>query len=231
MYDTWTQSDCVNNYNMNDILTVTLDGRTFTAGSWGTLSVPFDYTLESDEPLYGSVYKYSKLVLYDNSSVSVEFVRTYDIEANHPYLVVPRKNIPSVVFYGVTMNSAEEVALPEESRRKENDNVAFVSALWKQEIYGTQDFYVNTGNTLRYAKSTGTTIKGNRAFFRTVGDALNSSAPRRVTIVLDGEEKEVEIAEDGSMEEVQSVRKFMENGVLIIECNGVRMDATGKKIN
>ena len=71
-------------------------------------------------------------------------------------------------------------------------------------------------------------MNGNRAFFRQTG---GSSAPRRVTIVLDGVEVEKEIAEDGSLEDVQNVRKYMENGRLVIECNGVRMDATGKKIN
>ena len=224
MYDTWTQADCSSNYNFDDYLTVTLVGRTFTAGQWATLSVPFDYTLTADDALYNAIYKFTNVTLSSGgSSVFLEFVRTNDIEKNEPYLVVPRQaGINEVVFDGVKLET------PVQKTPTTDNRVAFVSTLWQQEISGPNDFYIGKLSTLYYAPNSGMTIKGNRAFFRKIGDA--ASAPRRAIIVIDGEEVEVEIAGD-AIEEVQDVRKYMENGILIIERNGVRMDAQGKRIN
>lgn len=224
MYDTWTQADCSSNYNFDDYLTVTLVGRTFTAGQWATLSVPFDYTLTADDALYNAIYKFTNVTLSSGgSSVFLEFVRTNDIEKNEPYLVVPRQaGINEVVFDGVKLET------PVQKTPTTDNRVAFVSTLWQQEISGPNDFYIGKLSTLYYAPTSGMTIKGNRAFFRKIGDA--ASAPRRAIIVIDGEEVEVEIAGD-AIEEVQDVRKYIENGILIIERNGVRMDAQGKRIN
>lgn len=223
MYDTWTQSECASNYNFVDVLTVTLVGRTFTAGQWATLSVPFTTTLTADDALYNAIYKFNNVTLSaGGSSVFLEFVRTNDIEKNQPYLVVPRQAINEVVFDGVKLEA------PAQQAPTTDDRVAFVSSLWQQEISGPNDFYIGKLSTLYYAPNSGMTIKGNRAFFRKIGDAV--SAPRRAIFVIDGEEVEVEIAGD-AIEEVQDVRKYMENGILIIERNGVRMDAQGKRIN
>lgn len=223
MYDTWDYDDCISNYNTTNTLTVTLDGRTFTVGQWAPLSVPFDYTLTADDALYNVVYRLSSATLSQNGgSMTFEFVRSNNIEANQPYLVVPRQAINEVVFYGV------KLVAPAEESTTTDDRVAFVSSLWKQTISGPVEFYIGANSTLRYASNMGTTLKGNRAFFRKIGDAV--SAPRRVRIVLDGVEVEKEIAEDGNLEDVQNVRKYMENGMLIIESNGVKRNAVGQEI-
>ncbi|MBQ4507449.1 MAG: InlB B-repeat-containing protein [Paludibacteraceae bacterium] len=226
MSDEWEKWNIASAYASykNKVLDATLTGRQFTVGQWATLSLPFDYTLtEEDGALYKSVYKFNSMEMAGESSVFIDFVRTYDIKANEPYLVVPRGNVNNPTFYGV--KQLEDAA---EKTLTSDHNVYFVSSLWKQTISGNEYFYVSSNSQLRFAHSLGTTIKANRAFFHIEG---SSNAPRRVTIVLDGVEVEKEIAEDGSLEDVQNVRKYMENGRLVIECNGVRMDATGKKIN
>ena len=224
MDDTWEQAAFISNCAAaTGVLTVTLKDRTYSAGQWATLSVPFNCTLDQEDELYNAVYKLHTLTLaQDGGSVSFEFIRTNVVEANEPYLIVPRHDISSVVFHGVTLTTPAEVS------RTTDDRVTFVSGLWKQTIYGPNEFYVATGNSLRYASTLGSVVKGNRAFFRKIGDA--ASAPRRAIMVIDGEEVEVEIAGD-AIEEVQDVRKYIENGVLIIERNGVRMDAQGKRID
>lgn len=223
MLDTWTQAQCGTEYDFEHVLTVTLVGRTFTAGQWATLSVPFDYTLAADDALYNTIYKFTNVTLSSGgSSVYLEFVRTNDIEKNEPYLVVPRQaGINEVVFDGVKLETPAAISLTTD------DRVAFVSSLWQQEISGPNDFYIGKLSTLYYAPNSGMTIKGNRAFFRKIGDAASAPAPRRAIVVIDGEEREVEIA-DGNIEEVQNVRKYMENGILIIERNGVRYNAQGQ---
>ncbi|MBR1515383.1 MAG: hypothetical protein IJ621_01365 [Paludibacteraceae bacterium] len=224
MDDTWEQAAFISNCAAaTGVLTVTLKDRTYSAGQWATLSVPFNCTLDQEDELYNAVYKLHTLTLaQDGGSVSFEFIRTNVVEANEPYLIVPRHDISTVIFHGVTLTTPAEVS------RTTDDRVTFVSGLWKQTISGPTEFYVATGNSLRYASTLGSVVKGNRAFFRKIGDA--ASAPRRAIMVIDGEEVEVEIAGD-AIEEVQDVRKYMENGTLIIERNGVRMDAQGKRIN
>lgn len=226
MDDTWEQAAFISNCAAaTGVLTVTLKDRTYSAGQWATLSVPFNCTLDQEDELYNAVYKLHTLTLaQDGGSVSFEFIRTNVVEANEPYLIVPRHDISTVVFHGVTLTTPAEVS------RTTDDRVTFVSGLWKQTISGPNEFYVATGNSLRYASTLGSVVKGNRAFFRKINDAASSSAPRRAIMVIDGEEVEVEIAGD-TIEEVQDVRKYMENGILIIERNGVRMDAQGKRIN
>lgn len=224
MDDTWEQAAFISNCAAaTGVLTVTLKDRTYSAGQWATLSVPFNCTLDQEDELYNAVYKLHTLTLaQDGGSVSFEFIRTNVVEANEPYLIVPRHDISTVVFHGVTLTTPAEVS------RTTDDRVTFVSGLWKQTIAGPNEFYVATGNSLRYASTLGSVVKGNRAFFRKINDA--APAPRRAIIVIDGEEVEVEIAGD-AIEEVQDVRKYIENGVLIIERNGVRMDAQGKRID
>ena len=226
MDDTWEQATFISNCAAaTGVLTVTLKDRTYSAGQWATLSVPFNCTLDQEDELYNAVYKLHTLTLaQDGGSVSFEFIRTNVVEANEPYLIVPRHDISTVVFHGVTLTTPAEVS------RTTDDRVTFVSGLWKQTISGPNEFYVATGNSLRYASTLGSVVKGNRAFFRKINDAASSPAPRRAIMVIDGEEVEVEIAGD-AIEEVQDVRKYIENGVLIIERNGVRMDAQGKRID
>ena len=229
IYDTWTEGQWKNT-ETNDInakrgqqLDATL-ARSFSTGAWATLSLPFAYNMTSDDALYNSVYKFRRVILsQDGGSVYIDFIRSNDINANEPYLVVPRQDVTNPVFNNVTLVAADEM----EAVPLNGTGVDFVSSPWQQTITGNRYFYVGANSNLYYAKNAGTTIKGNRAYFH---KADGAPAPRRVTIVLDGEEKEVEIAEDGSMEEVQSVRKYMEDGVLIIECNGIRMDAQGNRI-
>ena len=47
---------------------------------------------------------------------------------------------------------------------------------------------------------------------------------------MDGEEKaELEVI-NGELQDVQETKKFIENGVLYIERNGIIYDATGRKV-
>ncbi len=220
MLDTWTEADCMSNYDFTNTLTVVLDGRTFTADQWATLSVPFTTTLTADDALYNMVYRLSVATLsQDGGSMHFEFVRTNAIEANEPYLIVPRQAVNEVVFYGVKLET------PVEKHPTTDNRVEFVSSLWKQTIHGRNEFYVGANSTLRYASTTGTTVKGNRAFFRKINDA--ASAPRRVVISIDGVETTKVLTEDGEL--VDTTTKRMENGVLIIERNGVRYNAQGQR--
>ena len=225
MLDTWTEAECSSNYNKTNYLTVTLDGRTFNAGEWSTISLPFDLRMTPDDDLYGAIYAFAKADLgVSGNSVTIEFNRTYEVKANVPYLVVPTVGVTNPEFDCVRLVDPVETTLSSDGK------VNFTSSLWQQTLYGPTDFYVGTHNTLRYARNTtkgGTIMKGNRAFFRKIG---GTSAPMRVRARIDGVDQEIEITEDGDIQPVENTRKYMENGILVIERNGVKYDAQGKAL-
>ncbi len=217
--DEWTESDCQNYYDMENVLTVTLTDRTFKQNEWATISLPFSCTLEQGDDMYGYIYKFGKVTLAaDGGSINVEFNRTYEITANEPYLVVTQENITAPKFYGVSLVSPESVSLSSDGQ------VSFVSNLWKMTINGPRDFYVGNRSALRYAKTTGTVINANRAFFR---KSEGAPAPRRLKVMIDGVETTMQITEEGDIEQAEETRKYVEDGILIIERNGVRYNATG----
>ena len=93
-----------------------------------------------------------------------------------------------------------------------------------------------SNNTIYWPGNNGITVRAYRGFFK---DANPTNTPQRVRIVVEGEvATDLEIMENGEwrMEngewriENDNVRKYIDNGVLIIERNGNRYDAQGKRI-
>ena len=214
------------------MLTVTMVGRRLTSGNWMTFCAPFEFDIPAGHPMYGSVYRFVNGVMSGTNTegyISLDFRRTYKIEPNVPYLVVANTTTDTdLEFDGVTIEDdpakIEVVAT--------SGHVQFVSQPWKGTLLNDAlelaDFYLASGNTLRYASSTsGTTIRAFRAYFHRLIDLNSTSAPRRIVINLDGVETTKEIGIDGEIEDV--TRKYMENGVLYIERNGVIYDAQGQR--
>lgn len=212
------------------VLTVTMTGRRLAEGSWMTFCAPFDFPIPAGHPMYGSVYRFVNGTMSGTNTegyISLDFRRTYAIEANVPYLVVAGVTTDSdLEFDGVTID-AEPTQTPVEAS---SHHVQFVSQPWKSTLTNDaltmEDFYIASGNMLRYANpTTGTTIRAFRAYFHRLVDL--GSAPRRMIISLDGVETTKEIGIDGEIEDMTTKR--MENGVLYIERNGVRYDAQGQR--
>lgn len=213
------------------VLTVTMTGRRLAEGSWMTFCAPFDFPIPAGHPMYGSVYRFVNGTMSGTNAegyISLDFRRTYAIEANVPYLVVAGVTTDSdLEFDGVTID-AEPTQTPVEAS---SHHVQFVSQPWKSTLINDaltmEDFYIASGNMLRYANpTTGTTIRAFRAYFHRLVDL--GSAPRRMIISLDGVETTKEIGIDGEIEDMTTTKR-MENGVLYIERNGVRYDAQGQR--
>ena len=212
------------------VLTVTMTGRRLTEGSWMTFCAPFDFPIPAGHPMYGSVYRFVNGTMSGTNTegyISLDFRRTYAIEANVPYLVVAGVTTDSdLEFDGVTID-AEPTQTPVEAS---SHHVQFVSQPWKSTLTNDaltmEDFYIASGNMLRYANpTTGTTIRAFRAYFHRLVNL--GAAARRVVISLDGVETSKEIGEDGEIEDMTTKR--IENGILYIERNGVRYDAQGQR--
>ena len=70
-----------------------------------------------------------------------------------------------------------------------------------------------------------------RGYFYLDGFNLNTGVAPRVRIVLNGQTAtELEVVSDLPKSDDGQVKKYIENGVMVIEREGVRYDATGAKI-
>ena len=95
-----------------------------------------------------------------------------------------------------------------------------------------------SNNTIYWPGNNGITVRAYRGFFKDA-NPTPTNTPQRVRIVVEGEvATDLEIMENGEwrMENGElrmdndNVRNYMDNGVLIIERNGVKYDAQGKRI-
>lgn len=212
-----------------DVLTVIMQGRQLTEGSWMTFCAPFRFDIPAGHPFRGAVYELQDATMSGTNTaayISLDFRRTYEMKANVPYLIVPTMTtLSDLEFDHVTI----EAAPAQETVTAESGQVQFVSMPWQTTLVNDAqkpDFYLATGNNLRYVKTEGgTTFRAFRAYFHRLVNL--GAAARRVVISLDGVETTKEIGEDGEIEDMTTKR--MENGILYIERNGVRYDAQGQR--
>ena len=224
--------------------------RQFTEGRWSTLCLPFDVNKNMFSSLnFGSriyEFKYAEGNANDNSGVNLYFSIAKSIKAGRGYIVnadnaLSQRN--EFVFPGVTINLSADKGDTLGSVTAYNaldgsgatqGNIELVGTLRKGTLAVQEGEKVNTymglkGNKIYYPNiTTGSTILAYRGIFRSIDrEPLNAE---RIRIIVDGEEKaELEVI-NGELQDVQETKKFIENGVLYIERNGIIYDATGRKV-
>ena len=236
-------------YNDATGLTVTY-ARQFTQGRWSTLCLPFDVNKNMFSSLnFGSriyEFKYATGNANDGSGVNLYFSIAKSIKAGKGYIVNADDELAkrtSFVFPGVTINLSADKGDTLGSVTAYNaldgsgatqGNIELVGTLRKGTLVVKEGEKENTymglkGNKIYYPNiTTGSTILAYRGIFRSIDrEPLNAE---RIRIIVDGEEKaELEVI-NGELQDVQETKKFIENGVLYIERNGIIYDATGRKV-
>ena len=86
-------------------------------------------------------------------------------------------------------------------------------------------------NKIYYPNTTsGSTVLAYRGVFRSIKGASLEDVMERVRIVVDGEDAgELEVV-NGELQAVPKARKFIRDGVLYIEREGVIYDAAGQRV-
>ena len=88
-----------------------------------------------------------------------------------------------------------------------------------------------TSNRLFYMGSNNIYLRAFRGYFYLTDIDLNVNVAPRARIVLSNQTAtEIEVVTDVDENTGNNVRKYVENGVMIIEREGVRYDAQGSKI-
>ena len=227
-----TLDDLASDYASRDV-NVTI-GRTLYGGSWNTIVFPFgvaNLDVEGNE-LY-DILRNSLYELQPSTTTAtadgmiINFLPlSYEdgdmpLKAGKPYLIRTSAdvNLNSYPFNGVRLTS-------EFSSVTDGDAVDFVPIKEKEKInYDAANLAIFiVGNRLYYPnKTTGTNLRGFRAYLR-IKNGTYYGSPVRIRIADTGET--ITLDEEQEIE----TRKYVEDGILIIERGGVRYDAQGKRM-
>ena len=233
------------NYN-GETVNVTYNRR-FTASRWSTMCLPFNLDLAAmiTNKMYGCVYEFKYATGNANvgSGVNLYFTNAKSIEAGKCYIVNANSALAektSFVFSGVTIDLSKDngAALDSEDDYddlpgyKSQGTIELVGTLRNGTLQGsaTGNKYMGLKENKIYYPNTGTgsTIWAYRGIFRSTS-ALNVEKMR---IVVDGEDKGDIRIDNGELiiDNGSPVRKFIRNGNLYIEREGVIYDAQGKRV-
>ena len=228
--------------------------RQFTSGRWSTMCLPFSLDLATmiANKMYGRVYEFKYATGNANvgSGVNLYFSNAKSIEAGNCYIVNANSALAektSFVFSGVTIDLSKDNGADLSSPATPEASVAAYNALPGYKSEGTIELVgtlrngilmgTATGNKYMGLKEnkiyypntdTGSTIWAYRGIFRSSSE-LNVEKMR---IVVDGEDRGEIRIDNGELiiDNGSPVRKFIRNGNLYIEREGVIYDAQGKRV-
>ena len=230
-------------YNGLKVNTATLE-RQFTKGKWATLCLPFNVNraMLTALGLYNRVFEFRYAESTEDGTIQVYFVTARSLEAGKGYIVNPNAQLAektSFVFPNVTINTdastGDITTLRGYNDASGRGNLYLVGSLRTGLLQGktTGNTYLGLkNNQIYYPNQTqGTAIRAYRGFFRSTAP-VNAS---RVRIIADGESvTELEVVgtapSDWSDKSDTPARKYIHNGVLYIERNGILYDAQGKRL-
>ena len=229
-------------YNGQTMNSVTLN-RTFTAGNWSTLCLPFNATLNVST-LKGNVVEFQHAEGSADSKgdgLYLYFTTATQIVAGRAYLVrfskAPESNSYTFTgFDGVKIDTdRDEATLADlvaantgENANQTEGTISLIGTLRPFVLPTPSTNYMALYQNQIYYPGTRTTVPAYRAFFY---DSDPSSVQQRVRIVVDGVDMgELEVMDNGELLDATSPRKYIKNGVLLIERNGVTYDAQGKRM-
>ena len=211
--------------------------RNLTAGSWNTIVFPFNGDIEGHKldntNDYISLYELNMsntTATSDGMVIEFEQWNGGNIVAGKPYLIKSREtfNLTTAPFENVTLEF-EEATNAFKTRpiiSEATDAVDFIPVIARTLLTEKSNIVI-VGNKLYYPNfdGGGTYIRGLRAYLNIKNGAEQYYSSVRIRIADTGET----ISLDENTTEIET-RKYIENGVLIIERGGVRYDAQGKRI-
>ena len=231
-------------YNGHTVTTATLN-RQFTQGKWATLCLPFDVSkgMMMALGLNARVYEFRYAETVGALTV-IYFAAAQSIEAGKGYIVNANAKLAqktSFVFPSVTINTdadnADITALTGYNDGSGRGSIYLVGTLRTGKLQGTTNGNIYLGlkdNMLYYPNTTtGTSVRAYRGFFRSEVP-LNAQRIRIVAEGVDNEELEVvngELQDNRYIQDIRDVRKYISNGILYIERNGITYTAQGQRID
>ncbi len=236
-------------YNGETAKTVTLN-RQFTQSRWATLCLPFEVSsgLMTNLNMKGRVYefKHATGTATEGDKVTLYFAQAASLTAGKCYIVNANAKLAGrteFVFPNVTINTDSDKVAPLNSVGQYNQlsgysdgegTIQLVGTLRLGTLKGTESGNTYMGlkeNKIYYPNiESGSTVWAYRGVFR----STTPLGAQRIRIVVEGEEgetvTELEVV-NGELQQAGETRKFVQDGILYIEHDGVLYDATGRRVN
>ena len=204
--------------------------RTFYAGMWNTVCFPFALTsgqIAASDMSGATFYTLTSVTGDAAEGLDFNVSEVTSLSARTPYLVqVTGSNIENPVFAGVTLDAN---AFTNNTTGTDVDQTKFFGTVHPTDLAIGENsgfLFLGQNNTL-YWPNTANKIRAFRAYFYS-GDGVVQSVHPRVRIVLH-EQTPTDLS-DKSEQSTPSVKKYMENGSLVIEHDGIRYNAVGQEI-
>ena len=200
--------------------------RTLKADTWSTICLPFDFELEDSE-YEGKFYQFMGASGDYASGLNLYFSPTGSVEANVPYLFRSSSKYDNPDFRNATLHKRSAKSAGEITY----GNVSFQGTVAPKMLNdaGGHTILGLIDNKVYYPNLTsGTLIRAFRAYF-VVGGLPAGVQPRVRIVVSDNNATAIDVIETDGADGMSApeVRKYMENGILIIERNGVKYNAEG----
>ena len=211
--------------------------RTFKAGMWNTVCFPFDLTAaqRGNSDMSGVTF-YTLTSVTGDAAVGLDFnvtaLTTETMTARTPYLVqFTGADIVNPVFNNVTLAAS---AFTNNTSGTNVGETSFFGTVHPTSLeIGENSGYLFLGqNNSLYWPNVNNDIRAFRAYFYSGNSTVQAVRPR-ARIVVSGETAtnlsgKSAGGADGSS--AVNARKYLHNGVLVIERDGVKYNAVGEKI-
>jgi len=208
--------------NNGQLVNVKLANRTFTSASYNTICLPFALTDAQLQDIFGSGYDLEAFVSssLEGEELELAFTKVYSLTAGKPYLIKPSADAVNPSFTGVTISATSPAAETEDAY------------IWFYGVYAPTELEANNknllflgaNNTLYWPSVTGN-IKGFRAYFNVRGAAQQCASRARIVQASDAATS----TEAAKAHEAKS-SKFIQDGQIYFEHNGMRYNTMGQKV-
>ena len=207
---------------------LTINRTVYKDGYYNTICLP---VAMSAAEIAASDLADCELFAFDDASVSGSVLDLYitaadAIVAGVPYLIkwpntsAAAQNI-SLPFSGVTIGATAGTRVGEGS-------VQFVGTIGRSELPAEDNYlFVDANNTLNWSNGDGTSMKAFRAYFIVGSNPVISPRHTPARLVV---RPKLPTGVESVEQPCEVVKKHLENGLLIIEKNGVRYNAQGQLV-
>lgn len=196
--------------------------RSFVAGMYNTICVPFDSYDSELTSIFGAGYE---LLALESASLTdgvlvlnFQTVAGNSFAAGTPYLIKPTQDVVNPQF------SKHTIHMYASNHVQHGGAADFIGTYIQKQLNADYDLFLGQNNILHFP-SNDNKLKGLRAYFHVT--AASAQAIKRARIVT---REEVITEIDLVNGENNGVIKTIENGQLIINLDGIRFNVMGNKI-
>lgn len=219
-------------WQRSGIRTITYKNRTLYARMWNTLCFPFDIDQTTMTNYFGTVVDFESATFSTSAGLEIVcyYVTSGGMKANRPYLAMPTENKSLFKFNKVNVQTNAEGKFEAETIYPTSGLVNFVGVLEDTPLSANDQsiLFVGSGNKVYYPNQD-MTIGAFRGYFQVPVTSPVQGRRPRASIVIRNREETPTALNDNAMQ--TNTTKYMQNGRLVIEKNGVRYNAQGQAID